>query len=98
MRAFPVNRDRNRAANLLDGVLRTKPDVLIGVPWMLQGIHAIHSDHQRASAPESLEEAMLIRDALVGLKYLGLGGAQTTQETLRWATGFGASKLYKTWG
>ena len=88
-RASPPNRDKSTVANLLDGVLRTKPDVLIGVPWMLQGIQAIHSDLQRINTPESLEEAVLIRYALVGLKYLGLGGAQTTQETLRWAMDLG---------
>lgn len=88
-RVNPPTGGTNVVASLLDGVLRTKADVLIGVPWMLQGIHAIQSDLLRANTHLSQQEAMRIQEALVGLKYLGLGGAQTTKELLRWAMSLG---------
>lgn len=74
---------------LLDGVLRIRPDVLVGVPWLLEGIKDIYAKLLLDNSEESLREANRIKETLERLKYLGLGGAITTKEALQWAVNLG---------
>ncbi|KAF9475042.1 ketoacyl-synt-domain-containing protein [Pholiota conissans] len=89
--AEPVSapKDGTLVKTLLDGALRLQPDVLIGVPWLLEGIKDIYVTLLSGSDEESLQKAKSIRTTFVGLKYLGIGGATTSTETLHWATDLG---------
>lgn len=87
---FPSSpRDVKLVNGLLDGALRIRPDVVIGVPWLLEGIKEIYVMLLLDKNEESLQKANLIKETLVGLKYLGLGGATTTKEALDWAIHLG---------
>lgn len=67
---------------LLETALRSKPDILACVPWVLEGFR---DRYQQLLARKMEDEALRVKEMLQRFKCLGVGGAALSRELLLWA-------------
>lgn len=91
---YPVDDDENRAGifgkeeheldvldRLLQTALRSQADLLIGVPWVLEGLK---ERYERLRYLKMEREAMCVKEMLQKVKCFGIGGAAMAEELLSW--------------
>ena len=66
-------------SRLFDAAIRIKPDVFVGVPWVLEGFKDKWSQEKVADKKEIMERT------LEGMKVFGCGGAALSKELALWA-------------
>ena len=66
-------------SRLFDAAIRIKPDVFVGVPWVLEGFRDKWSQEKVADKKEAMQEV------LEKMKVFGCGGAALSKELVLWA-------------
>ncbi|KAF8962890.1 hypothetical protein BDZ97DRAFT_1920218 [Flammula alnicola] len=89
-----VPKEMDHVDRLLDTALRVQPDVLVGVPWMLEAIRERYLRLLDLDTDEARKQALHVKDMLAGLKCFGVGGAMPTVEALRWAKDLGVNMAH----
>lgn len=69
---------------LLETALCSKPEVLVCVPWVLEGFR---DRYQRLLAMKMEAKAFRVKEMLQRFKCIGIGGAALSRELLLWACG-----------
>jgi long-subunit acyl-CoA synthetase (AMP-forming) len=72
-------------SRLFDAAIRLKPDVFVGVPWVLEGFKDKWSHEKVADKKEAM------REVLEKMKVFGCGGAALSKELVLWAKGMNIS-------
>ncbi|PPQ97453.1 hypothetical protein CVT26_002801 [Gymnopilus dilepis] len=73
--------ERDILDRLVDAAVKTRPDVLVAVPWVLEGFKERYT---RLLGANKEAEAFRVKHALQALKCLGSGGAAMSAEMLSW--------------
>ena len=75
---------------LLAAALRTRPDIMMTVPLILEGFRKTYLAHLAAN---EVETASLIKEMLLHLKGFGVGGALVNADTFVWARDLGVKVI-----